>query len=682
MTIKKNYTWIIALLLAAGLLAGLVFSFNTVKASNVEQAFDETNASLQQSYRMFSVAESSEPNTEIAFGSSPAAVSASCTLDTTNAVSYWPLDTNYNDAVGANHGSCTGTKCPTAVTGAASDGRFFIDTEEDIVDVPSTTDFDWANDVDFSVGLWVKTTQDCSGNKVFFGRYRNVAAGHGSWWLGCVPGGNARFHLRDSDSVVRRVTSSVAINDGEWHYIVGTRDATADENKIFVDGVESGMLNTPGYTGTFASDDVTTMGGYDESSLSTYYLSGVLDEVAVFNVALTASDITTYLGTCSFVPDVGDVAFATDENVGFDITGAELLANSTGGGLFINSIDATSEQGGTITGSDPYTYTPATDYSGTDFFSFMVEDGSANTAEGNAVITVNPVEAPDVTNPGDQTNDEGDVVSLQIEATDPQDQDMTYAATGLPPDLTINDTTGEITGTIAYTASPSSPYAVTVTVTDTDTNETSVDFNWTVNRVNQPPDVTDPGDQSDVEGDVISLQIVATDPNDDPLTYGATNLPDGLSISSSTGEISGTINSGASDFSPYNVTVSVDDGEAPAVEVTFDWTVARDNSPPDVTNPGDQTNTEGDNVSLQIVATDADGDSLVYAATDLPTGLSINTSTGEISGTIADGAGAFSPYNVTVTVDDGFATPVEVKFKWTVNSPMNYIYLPIVIRQD
>jgi hypothetical protein len=288
--------------------------------------------------------------------------------------------------------------------------------------------------------------------------------------------------------------------------------------------------------------------------------------------------------------------------------------------------------------------------------------------------------APDVEVPADQTNDEGDEVSLQIVASDPQDQEMTYVATGLPVDLTIDDTSGEISGTIAYTASPNSPYDVTVTVTDTDDNATNLDFTWTVNRVNQPPEVTDPGDQSDVEVAVVSLQIVATDPNDDPLTYGATNLPDGLSIDTSTGEINGTIDAGASDFSPFNVTVSVDDGEAPPVEVSFDWTVVRDNSSPDITNPGDQTNTEGDNVNLQIVATDSDGNTLTYSATDLPPGLSINTSTGLISGVIDSDASDSSPYDVTVTVDDGIAAPVQVMFKWTVASSMNSIYLPIIIR--
>jgi hypothetical protein len=64
----------------------------------------------------------------------------------------------------------------------------------------------------------------------------------------------------------------------------------------------------------------------------------------------------------------------------------------------------------------------------------------------------------------------------------------------------------------------------------------------------------------------------------------------------------------------------------------------------------------------------------------LPPGLSINTSTGLISGVIDSNANASSPYNVTVSVDDGYAAPVQVMFTWTVESLMNYIYLPVTFR--
>ena len=58
-------------------------------------------------------------------------------------------------------------------------------------------------------------------------------------------------------------------------------------------------------------------------------------------------------------------------------------------------------------------------------------------------------------------------------------------------------------------------------------------------------------------------------------------------------------------------------------------------------------------ISLDAGATDPDGDTLTYAASGLPAGLSINTATGAISGTISLSAASGSPYAVSVTVRDG-----------------------------
>ncbi|MDH3795868.1 MAG: PKD domain-containing protein, partial [Flavobacteriaceae bacterium] len=76
------------------------------------------------------------------------------------------------------------------------------------------------------------------------------------------------------------------------------------------------------------------------------------------------------------------------------------------------------------------------------------------------------------------------------------------------------------------------------------------------------------------------------------------------------------------------------------------------NVPPAVSNPGTQTNTEGDNISLQIVATD-ESTNLNYSATGLPPNLSINNSTGLISGTVSTGSnsGFFQEQNGLVIVD-------------------------------
>ncbi|MFE2697642.1 M4 family metallopeptidase [Streptomyces mirabilis] len=83
-----------------------------------------------------------------------------------------------------------------------------------------------------------------------------------------------------------------------------------------------------------------------------------------------------------------------------------------------------------------------------------------------------------------------------------------------------------------------------------------------------------------------------------------------------------------------------------------------------VTNPGSQSSTVGTAVSLQISASSTNTGSLSYAATGLPTGLSINSSTGAITGTPTT-AGTYSS---TVTVTDSTGATGTASFTWTVST--------------
>ncbi len=91
---------------------------------------------------------------------------------------------------------------------------------------------------------------------------------------------------------------------------------------------------------------------------------------------------------------------------------------------------------------------------------------------------------------------------------------------------------------------------------------------------------------------------------------------------------------------------------------------------PVLTNPADQENREGDTISLAIEATLAGGGELSYTASNLPTGLTINAATGVISGVIAAGAAANSPYAVQVVATSNNQISDTANFVWTVKEPL------------
>ena len=143
-----------------------------------------------------------------------------------------------------------------------------------------------------------------------------------------------------------------------------------------------------GYTVT---DDGTTNGAPDPQSASA-------------TVTLTVAEVND-------LPIAANDAFATNEDTALMITGASLTANDSAGPanesgqtLTVTAVDPASAQGGalSLSGGD-VTYTPASNFNGTDSFSYTVTDnGTTNGAPdpqsdtATVTITVNPVNDPPV----------------------------------------------------------------------------------------------------------------------------------------------------------------------------------------------------------------------------------------------------------------------------------------------
>lgn len=153
----------------------------------------------------------------------------------------------------------------------------------------------------FSVQVWVNTTANVSAPVSF--HYASIAAGFligiGDINDGCgVAAGRMSFYVAYPCSG----GSTTAVNDGNWHQLVGVYDGS--KSYVYVDGtlesqsVGGNPLNAPPGGTPFLAGGINTSGGL----VSSY--DGLLDNLQIYNAALTANEVgALYQATLSEIPE-------------------------------------------------------------------------------------------------------------------------------------------------------------------------------------------------------------------------------------------------------------------------------------------------------------------------------------------------------------------------------------------
>ncbi len=221
--------------------------------------------------------------------------------------------------------------------------------------------------------------------------------------------------------------------------------------------------------------------------------------------------------------------------------------------------------------------------------------------------------------------------SYQIQANN---SPTSYNATGLPNGLSVDTTTGIISGQPTIPGS----YNIAISATNTD-GSGSATLALTVTKNPDAPTITSALTASATVGTAFTYQIEA---NNTPTGFGAVNLPTGLAVDTATGAITGTPTAAGT----RNVTITATN----SVGLDSQTLVITTSAPPTITSATSGSIYSGGAFSYTITASAtpaivANG----YGATNLPDGLALDAATGIISGT-PTGTGLLT---FTVSADNG-----------------------------
>jgi len=206
---------------------------------------------------------------------------SSAKIDAESIIGMWLFDEGKGDtAKDSSPNGNDGTLMNDAKWGSGKFGEAVeFDGKDDYVEVPGTFSL---TDVSFSITAWINIMAEKNDMGVVNRGDQNAGT---NTHLHCnIRGMRPLFGFYGND-----LSGATTLSAGKWHFISWVYDEPKNVRQIYVNGVVDSEDKPPS---AYQADHPLWIGRYYDLAR---VFSGLIDEVAIFNVVLTEDDITTIM---------------------------------------------------------------------------------------------------------------------------------------------------------------------------------------------------------------------------------------------------------------------------------------------------------------------------------------------------------------------------------------------------
>ncbi len=290
-------------------------------------------------------------------------------------------------------------------------------------------DFATAGNATFSVEAWVNGGTQSGDSGIVT---KGTGSGGEQFNMDCGGGSHAfRFFVRDSTGSAHLATTSVVPNS-KWHHLVGVCDEANGAVILYVDGTNAAQGTITAGSGLYQSANPMTIGARQSGTAAyDFQFTGYIEDVAVYNSALNATQVRTHYQTATnrpptFLTNPFTVAPATAGAPYFGYIATNAV-DPNGDAVTLAKLSGPSwlvvSQNGSLSG------TPVSTDAGPNVFQIKVSDpaGLFNSATMNLTVAAPITASVSIQGTNISLDWQGGVAPYQVQT-----------ATNLPPDVWMN----------------------------------------------------------------------------------------------------------------------------------------------------------------------------------------------------------------------------------------------------